>query len=77
MHRKLYKMVFALQFFATNQFVFIDRNVKDLYSTMDKYDQEMFNFDVESINWDSYVKNIVLGLRKYLPNQNPLKKISS
>lgn len=76
MHRKLYKQVFALGFFAINQFIFIDRNVKDLYNTMDKSDQEVFYFDVENINWDRYCENVVLGFTKYL-SENLLEKISS
>lgn len=77
MHLKASKMVLALGFFAMNQFVFIDRNVKDLYTNMDKNDQEMFDFDVEKISWDSYCNNIVSGFGKYFPNEFPQKKRSS
>ncbi|XP_026315746.1 putative fatty acyl-CoA reductase CG5065 [Hyposmocoma kahamanoa] len=77
MHRKLYNLVFALGFFALNQFIFIDRNVKDLYSTMNKSDQKMFNFDVENIKWDCYFENAVLGLKKNLLDRTPVQKISS
>lgn len=70
-------MVFVLGFFAINQFVFIDRNVKDLYSTMHANDQVMFNFDVENLNWERYCEDIVLGFKQFLPDKTPLKKESS
>nr|XP_022920492.1 putative fatty acyl-CoA reductase CG5065 [Onthophagus taurus] len=72
--KKVIKFVNAISYFTLNEWEFDDTNNKALYENLSKKDQDLFNFDIESINWDDYADNFVKGLRIYLLN-DPLETI--
>ena len=56
----------ALCYFLCNQWNFDDQNTAALYSSLSKEDQDIFNFDVKTIDWNEYMVTVALGLRKYI-----------
>lgn len=63
---KLKKAATCLEYFTTKEWCFDDRNVRALHTTLSKFDQEEFNFDVSKINWEEYVEDYVLGIRRFI-----------
>lgn len=66
LQNKLKKVVEAVKFFLLNEWKFSDNNIRNLYNTMTPEDKETFNFDVKTINWETCIRDYVLGARKYL-----------
>lgn len=67
---QLTKLYGSLEHFTTHQWRFTDDNVRYLLTCMSKKDREIFQFDVTEINWDTYLKNSVIGIRKFLLKQS-------
>ncbi|XP_055697097.1 putative fatty acyl-CoA reductase CG5065 [Phlebotomus papatasi] len=59
-----------MEYFSMRQWSFSDGNVRELFSTLSSEDRELFNFDMKSFSWESYLERYVLGIRKYLLKQN-------
>ena len=55
-----------LSFFACNQWNFDDQNTAVLYSNLSKEDQEIFNFDLQNIDYREYLTSVFIGFRKYI-----------
>lgn len=49
----------CLEFYTMRQWHFVSRNPA-------AEDRSTYNFDVQKINWESYMESYVLGVRKYL-----------
>lgn len=56
----------ALGYFNVNDWEFEDKNLAALYESLSPIDKEIFNFDVETINWKEYIIAFGVGLRKYI-----------
>lgn len=69
--QRLYKMIDTVQFFIMRQWNFTDDNVRNLLTEMNPKDSQSFPFDISVIDWDKYLENYVLGVRKFLWKQNP------
>lgn len=54
-----------------NQYNFDDKNFRNLLSTMNDEDREIFAIDTNVIDWNTYMDNYCLGIRNYLLKQNP------
>lgn len=63
---KLRKAATCLEYFTSCEWQFDDSNVKKLNETMCETDREEFNFDVSKIDWEKYIENYVLGIRKFI-----------
>jgi fatty acyl-CoA reductase len=51
-------------------------NTKRLIEDMSIEERKRFNFDIESINWEHYIKSVhVPGVRKHLLRQPPASKL--
>lgn len=61
---KLNKAANCLEYFTTQQWTFVDENVRDLVKTLSESDKAEFSFDVAKINWDNYIENYILGIRR-------------
>lgn len=61
---KLDKAAKCLEYFATQEWSFEDDNVRTLSLTLSEQDRTEFSFDVAKINWDEYIENYVLGIRR-------------
>lgn len=61
---KLVKAATCLEYFTTQEWNFNDENVQNLVSTLNEFDRKEFCFDVAKIDWENYIENYVLGIRK-------------
>ncbi|CAH0385057.1 unnamed protein product [Bemisia tabaci] len=60
------------EFFALNEFNFDNRNLGQLIKEIaSSSDQPNFEVDVAKIGWDSYVKQYMLGIRKFVLKDPP------
>ncbi|KAJ8730669.1 hypothetical protein PYW08_002082 [Mythimna loreyi] len=66
LQRKLKKVIDAVKFFLLNEWKFSDNNIRSLLDNMTPEDKETFNFDVKTINWETCIRDYLLGARKYL-----------
>lgn len=55
-----------LEFFSTKDWYFYNDNVRSLYSELNATDKDVFNFDVKTIDWKSYLLSYCFGIRQYL-----------
>lgn len=56
----------CLEFYTMRQWHFVNRNAVKLIDKMSTEDRKIFNFDVRSIDWPSYMESYVHGVRTYL-----------
>ncbi|KAJ8916622.1 hypothetical protein NQ315_000267 [Exocentrus adspersus] len=63
---KLWKAVTCVNYFALNQWRFDNENVRALAKTLSDDDRKQFCFDVVEIDWETYIENYVLGIRRFL-----------
>lgn len=52
--------------FMTNEYRFSTKNTVELYRKLSQTDREMFNFDVEAIDWDLYMESYTEGIKEHL-----------
>ncbi|KAK5637931.1 hypothetical protein RI129_012226 [Pyrocoelia pectoralis] len=62
-HRKMKKFCKVVEFATTTQWDFKDRNTQSLWKSLSKEDQAIFNFDVNSIDWEKYSRQVISGVR--------------
>lgn len=62
---KLSKAAKCLEYFTTNEWKFEDDNVRNLTLSLSDSDRKEFCFDVTKIDWDVYIENYVLGIRRF------------
>jgi fatty acyl-CoA reductase len=72
LYTKTDKAFVPFEFFTTHQWRFISDNPIHLLEEMTTEDQEMFNFDVRKINWQSYFENYILGIRQLVFKDDPI-----
>uniref|UniRef100_V5GSY3 Fatty acyl-CoA reductase n=1 Tax=Anoplophora glabripennis TaxID=217634 RepID=V5GSY3_ANOGL len=63
---KLSKAAGCLQYFTTQEWSFDDENVRNLAMTLREADKKEFCFDVAKIDWERYIENYVLGIRRFI-----------
>ncbi|XP_076255528.1 putative fatty acyl-CoA reductase CG5065 [Rhynchophorus ferrugineus] len=65
-HSKLNKAATCLEYFTTHQWKFDDENVRELNFTLNDADRTEFCFDVAKIDWNNYLENYILGIRRFI-----------
>ncbi|XP_063545398.1 putative fatty acyl-CoA reductase CG5065 [Cydia strobilella] len=67
---KLYQLAFnlssVLAYFTCHEFHFQDDNLVKLHNSLSKTDQDLYNFDVEKMDWTQQMITWAIGLRKYI-----------
>ncbi|XP_057671020.1 putative fatty acyl-CoA reductase CG5065 [Diorhabda carinulata] len=63
---KIEKAATCLEYFTTKEWKFDDENVRQLAMTLNDSDREEFCFDVARIDWEQYLENYVLGIRRFI-----------
>ncbi|PSN41791.1 hypothetical protein C0J52_21752 [Blattella germanica] len=61
----------VLQYYTTKEWVFHNDNLKSLPGQLNEKDRETFFTDIKKVDWDSYIKNFVLGTRHYFLKEDP------
>ncbi|XP_068157912.1 fatty acyl-CoA reductase wat-like [Drosophila tropicalis] len=73
-YRKLHENMSLFEYFATKAWTFDTHNTKRLWKCMTTKDQQLFNFDMEHLDWNDYFHGALLGMRQYLCNEPPTAK---
>ncbi|KAI9556289.1 hypothetical protein GHT06_018863 [Daphnia sinensis] len=70
LYKRTHTLMSCLEFYTTRQWNFISRNPIQLIDKMSSKDQEIFNFDVRKIDWETYMENYICGVRTFLFNDD-------
>lgn len=65
-YKKIHKFSDVIAYFATREWRFGNGNVRAMWQRLNSKDQETFFFDISSLDWDSYFRNYVLGMRQHM-----------
>jgi fatty acyl-CoA reductase len=65
-YEKLFIFIEALEFFSTHEWKIGTNNVLMLTNQLEGVDKQEFNFDIRQLNWSTYWKDYVLGIRRYV-----------
>lgn len=65
-YKKIHKFANVISFFCTNEWTFTNDNVQKLWRNMNPDDQKLFYFDMQSLDWEVYIKEYMKGMRVYL-----------
>lgn len=65
-YKKIHKLVNVISFFCTNEWLFTNDNVQQLWSNLNPADKALFYFDLKSLSWEEYIKGYMVGMRVYL-----------
>lgn len=65
-YQKVSKFTTTLSYFATRRYTFSNDNVRHLISISSDQDKELFNMNVQTINWRDYLEVYIRGAREYI-----------
>ncbi|KAK4877842.1 hypothetical protein RN001_010348 [Aquatica leii] len=65
-YEKISKFLNVLSFFSTRQWIFHNIKTQELWNGLNEFDKKLYNFDVGSLNWNSFFYTFVRGGRQYL-----------
>ncbi|VDK41980.1 unnamed protein product [Anisakis simplex] len=63
---KIWRMVETLHYFTTRGWNFETKGLLTMWDWMCDEDKQVFNFDVRQVNWDSYLFDYLMGVKRYL-----------
>jgi len=73
---KMHKAQAVLNFFTTNEYEFVEENLKNLQDEMHEDDRRIFNFDIADLNWADFLDDWTKGTRQYVFKE-PLSSLES
>lgn len=68
LYRKIHSFSFVISYFSSQQWQFRDDSVVKLWERLNPADRQIFNFDIQNIDWEEYIKHMIPGIRVYLIN---------
>ncbi|XP_072948457.1 putative fatty acyl-CoA reductase CG5065 [Epargyreus clarus] len=72
---KVYKRVkFGLEilsYYSTKEWIFRNDYFRSLKNVVSKEDNNIFYTDIAEVDWNIYMKNYILGIRKYICHEDP------
>ncbi|XP_023220295.1 uncharacterized protein LOC111622181 [Centruroides sculpturatus] len=63
---KVHNNLSLLEYFCTRDWKFSTRNVRQLLERMSTKDKQCFDFDISRLNWDRYMEDYFLGIRRFV-----------
>jgi alcohol-forming fatty acyl-CoA reductase len=66
LYQKIDKLTAVNAHFTLNTWNFSDQNVVNLFKKMSAADQEIFKIDLAKLNWESYLTDFYMGIRKFI-----------
>ncbi|XP_049870029.1 fatty acyl-CoA reductase wat-like [Pectinophora gossypiella] len=67
-YQKVDKLAAALEYFVTQEWFFQDTNTREMFWNQSPEDRTIFNCNMASLEWVSYLSLWCLGCRKYIVN---------
>lgn len=68
---KLQKAVSCLEYFTTHEWRFNNENMLRLLGQMSPADRKIFDFNINDLDWRTYIESYVLGTRKFVLKDDP------
>ncbi|XP_018317066.1 fatty acyl-CoA reductase 2 [Mycetomoellerius zeteki] len=65
-YKKINYFTYVIAYFSTQEWRFSNDAVVKLWSRMTPADRQIFNFNINNLEWESYFKNMIPGLRLYI-----------
>lgn len=59
-------MMREMSYFGLTNFMFNDRNVKNLISLQSSRDKKLFNIDLSNIQWNKHFLECIRGIKKHI-----------
>lgn len=69
-YKKVDKALITFAQYSVDEWFFHCKNQFLIWDKMSDVDKKRFNFDIKSVDWDFYYENVILGIRKYLLNED-------
>lgn len=63
---KMTKAIGCLEYFCTNEWVFVNKNMSNLRQLMTQHDREEFNFSMQGMDWGQYFDVYWHGIKKFV-----------
>ncbi|XP_054165727.1 fatty acyl-CoA reductase 1-like [Oppia nitens] len=63
---KMHYALHVMNYFTQHEWMFRSQNLLQLYQCLDTDEKQLFNFDMTSINWDTFARNSHFGNRRHL-----------
>ncbi|VDN57898.1 unnamed protein product [Dracunculus medinensis] len=70
MYGKVWRMVETLHYFTTRGWNFETNGLLEIWNSISDDDKQVFNFDVRQIDWDSYLFDYLMGIKRYILGEN-------
>ncbi|EDV19879.1 uncharacterized protein TRIADDRAFT_32834 [Trichoplax adhaerens] len=67
---RIHRSMTAFEYFTCTEFKWTNKNAKKLWQTMTPEDHKEFPFDFTELNWESYISNYCIGIKRYLMNED-------
>lgn len=64
----------VISYFSTRQWQFCNDAVIKLWGRINPADREMFDFNLDNLDWESYLNHMVAGMRVYVLN-DPMETV--
>ncbi|XP_023227913.1 fatty acyl-CoA reductase 1-like [Centruroides sculpturatus] len=65
-YNKVQKRMKLIEYFTTREWTFPAGNVGELLKMMSTQDKQNFDFDISKLDWDQYMKDYFLGIRRFV-----------
>ncbi|VDM11652.1 unnamed protein product [Wuchereria bancrofti] len=65
-YQKVLRLVETLHYFTTRGWDFDSKGLIELWETTSEEDKKIFNFDVRQLNWNSYLFDYLMGVKRYV-----------
>lgn len=73
-YKKIHKFSSVISYFSSQQWQFCNDAVIKLWERMNLADREIFNFNMDNLDWESYLKHLIPGMRIYIAN-DPMETV--
>ncbi|XP_020283180.1 fatty acyl-CoA reductase wat-like [Pseudomyrmex gracilis] len=65
-YKKIHKFEHVISYFSTQEWQFRNDAVLKLWNRMNQSDRQMFNFNLDELNWNSCILNLIIGVRVFI-----------
>lgn len=65
-YSKIHKFLDLLSYFSTRDWTMLNDNVTKMWYCLSEHDKQMFKFNIHDLDWTTYFKNYVWGIRLYI-----------
>ncbi|KAK7600949.1 hypothetical protein V9T40_008390 [Parthenolecanium corni] len=69
-YTRVHKLVEVLSYFSTREWKMTNDNVHFLWGRLSEADKQLFNFDLNSIDWTDYFRIHCVGIRQFILKEN-------